>query len=732
MRPSKFVIQPFKHNQQMDEEYANRTWQTLHDAIHEIHRQNASGLSFEELYRNAYNMVLHKFGDKLYSGLTDTITRHLQLVATEVQAANDEQFLKVLKDKWDKHKLSSIMIRDILMYMDRTYVAAQKKTPVYERGLQIFRDEVCRNARIKDRLLTMLLDLVQRERQGEMVDRSLLKTVTSMQVELGRDVYARDFEAQFLQSTGVFYQAESQEYISQNSASDYMKKAEQRLAEESDRVAHYLDPSTEQKLREVAERELIARHMRTIAEMENSGIIAMIEDSKVADLARAYDLFKRVTQPTSGLTVIRDIMSAHVKARGTQLVQDEELNRDPVQYVQSLLALRDKYEHVIVEAFGGDKQFYKALSQAFEYFMNLNTHSPEYISLFVDEQLRKGMKGTSEEEVEVTLDKVVMLFRYLQEKDVFEKYYKQHLAKRLLGGRSVSDDAERSMITKLKQECGYQYTSKLEGMFTDMKVSAERQETFRTWLGGSSKVEGIELCVHVLTTGFWPTQVGAKCALPPQILTCCDTFKEHYLSQHSGRRLTWQANMGSADLKAIFSSRKYEINVSTYLMCVLLLFNQSDSLSYAEIAEATEIPGPDLKRALQSLACAKFKILSKEPKGREVDEADNFSFNAEFSAKHLRFKVGTVTAAKETDDQKLETRAKVDEDLKPQIEAAIVRVMKSRKEMEHNSLIAEVTSQLTARFLPHPNVIKKRIESLIEREFIERDKDNYKNYKYLA
>lgn len=67
----------------------------------------------------------------------------------------------------------------------------------------------------------------------------------------------------------------------------------------------------------------------------------------------------------------------------------------------------------------------------------------------------------------------------------------------------------------------------------------------------------------------------------------------------------------------------------------------------------------------------------------------------------------------------------VDEDRKPQIDAAIVRVMKSRKEMDHNVLIAEVTSQLTSRFLPSPNVIKKRIESLIEREFLERDKDNW-------
>lgn len=59
----------------------------------------------------------------------------------------------------------------------------------------------------------------------------------------------------------------------------------------------------------------------------------------------------------------------------------------------------------------------------------------------------------SEEDAEAVLDKVMTLFRYLQEKDVFEKYYKQHLAKRLLSGRSVSDDAERSLIVKVHERC---------------------------------------------------------------------------------------------------------------------------------------------------------------------------------------------------------------------------------------------------------------------------------------
>lgn len=88
--------------------------------------------------------------------------------------------------------------------------------------------------------------------------------------------------------------------------------------------------------------------------------------------------------------------------------------------------------------------------QAFELFINANPKSAEYISLFIDDNLKKGLKGKSEEEVDVVLDKTITLFRFLTDKDVFERYYKNHLSKRLINGRSVSDDAERGMVAKLK------------------------------------------------------------------------------------------------------------------------------------------------------------------------------------------------------------------------------------------------------------------------------------------
>jgi len=681
--------------------------------------------------RNAYNMVLHKYGEKLYSELVNTMTQHMCEIAMIVEASQGDLFLEELDSKWREHNKSLQMIRDILMYMDRTYVNNFNKTPVHELGLNLWRDNIVRSPKIKDRLLDMLLDLVHRERTGEVINRGLMWNITKMLVDLGPSVYQDDFERPFLDAASDFYRMESQQFIETSDCADYLRKAEKRLNEEIDRITHYLDPKSEPKITSVVEREVIGNRMKLLVEMDNSGLVSMLVDDKYEDLGRMYNLFRRV--PT-GLQTIHDLMTSHLRDTGRQLVLDPERLKDPVEFVQRLLDEKDKYDKVIQLSFNNDKTFQNALNSSFEFFINLNVRSPEFISLFVDDKLRKGLKGVSEEDVESVLDKVMMLFRYLQEKDVFEKYYKQHLAKRLLSGRTVSDDAERSLIVKLKTECGYQFTSKLEGMFTDMKTSRDTMQGFNATLAGSESNEGPTLAVQVLTTGSWPTQSGARCNMPTEILSICDKFKQYYLSTHTGRRLTWQTNMGTADLKATFGNgNKHELNVSTYQMFILCLFNTADRLTYREIEQATDILAPDLKRSLQSLACVKGKnVLRKDPMSKDISEGDIFLFNDKFSSKFYKVKISTVVAQKESEPEKQETRQKVEEDRKPQIEAAIVRIMKARRLLDHNNIISEVTKQLQARFLPNPAVIKKRIESLIEREFLERDRVDRKLYRYLA
>ncbi|CAN6246112.1 unnamed protein product [Urochloa humidicola] len=729
-RKRNFKIEAFKHRVELDPKYAERTWKVLEHAIHEIYNHNASGLSFEELYRSAYNMVLHKYGEKLYDGLQSTMTRRLKEISKSIETAQGGLFLEELNAKWMDHNKALQMIRDILMYMDRTYVPTAHRTPVHELGLNLWRDHIIHSPMIHSRLLDTLLDLIDRERMGEVINRGLMRSITKMLMDLGPAVYQDDFEKPFLDVSASFYSRESQEFIECCDCGTYLKKAERRLNEEMERVSHYLDAGSEVKITSVVEKEMIANHMHRLVHMENSGLVNMLVDDKYEDLGRMYALFRRVPD---GLSTIRDVMTSYLRETGKQLVTDPERLKDPVEFVQRLLNEKDKHDKIISVAFGNDKTFQNALNSSFEYFINLNNRSPEFISLFVDDKLRKGLKGATEEDVEVILDKVMMLFRYLQEKDVFEKYYKQHLAKRLLSGKTVSDDAERSMIVKLKTECGYQFTSKLEGMFTDMKTSQDTMQDF--YAKKSDELgDGPTLDAHILTTGSWPTQPSPPCNLPTEILTVCEKFRSYYLGTHNGRRLTWQTNMGTADIKATFGKgQKHELNVSTYQMCVLMLFNNADGLTYKDIERDTEIPASDLKRCLQSLACVKGKnVLRKEPMSKDISEDDTFYFNDKFTSKLVKVKIGTVVAQKESEPEKQETRQRVEEDRKPQIEAAIVRIMKSRRVLDHNSIVAEVTKQLQARFLPNPVVIKKRIESLIEREFLERDKVDRKLYRYLA
>ena len=680
-------------------------------------------------------MVVNKHGEMLYNGLIATSTTHLKAVADRIAIHQGESLLMNLKLEWDNHNKSFNIIREITMYMDRVYVKQQNKKPVHELGLDLWRDVVVCHPNICDRMQSTLLDMISSERNGEIIDAGLIKSISSMLADLGLQVYRKYLEDPFLECTAEFYRLESAEKVTTSDCPSYLLHAEKRLAEESQRVAAYLHPSTAPRVAHVAEQELIARRIRPLLDMEGSGAVALIEQDAYDPLGRMYKLFTRA----KGDGELRTVMSTHLKETGRSLVMDPERQKDPIDFVQRLLDIRDKYEKLIVKSFYGNKAFQSAVNSAFEYFLNMNPRSPEYISLFMDDRLRKGSKGSTEEEVEALLDRTIALFRYLQEKDVFEKYYKQHLAKRLLHGRSSSDDAERSTLVKLRAECGYQFTSKLESMFTDIRTSRDMMSRFKEYLEERQKSLGIDFTVQVLTTGAWPSASGhgqgtnRGCNLPREVDLCCEEFRNFYQATHSGRKLAWQTSMGTADLKATFGSKKHEISCTTHQMVVLLLFNDAERLSYEDIATATGIPESELKRVLQSLACVKGKnVLRKEPMSRDINAKDVFSVNDAFSSKFVRVKIGMVVAQKETEVERGETRERVEEDRKPLIEAAIVRIMKARRVLSHNDVVTEVTRQLAARFNPSPALIKKRIESLIEREYLERDVVDRTLYRYVA
>lgn len=111
----------------------------------------------------------------------------------------------------------------------------------------------------------------------------------------------------------------------------------------------------------------------------------------------------------------------------------------------------------------------------------------------------------------------MVVFKYIEDKDVFQKFYSKMLAKRLVQHMSASDDAEASMISKLKQACGFEYTSKLQRMFQDVGVSKDLNESFRRHLNKTNEPLDIDFSIQVLSSGSWPFQQSTSFSLPSEV-----------------------------------------------------------------------------------------------------------------------------------------------------------------------------------------------------------------------
>jgi len=218
--------------------------------------------------------------------------------------------------------------------------------------------------------------------------------------------------------------------------------------------------------------------------------------------------------------------------------------------------------------------------------------------------------------------------------------------------------------------------------------------------------------------------------LPPQMAEYHEVFKKFYLNKHNGRKLQWQPNLGHCLLKARFADDvQKELHVSLFQTLVLLLFNEKEDWALEEIKTHTNIEDGELRRTLQSLACGKARVIVKNPKGKDVADGDHFVFNDSFNQPRYRIKINEIQM-RETEQEQQQTTEQVFQDRQYQIDAAIVRVMKMRKSISHNMLISELFAQL--RFPAKAADLKKRIESLIDRDYMCRDKDDSNQYNYVA
>ncbi|KAG0145520.1 hypothetical protein CROQUDRAFT_658586 [Cronartium quercuum f. sp. fusiforme G11] len=744
------------------------TWAFLREGTNQMMTRLRDGMTFAkymELYTVAYNYCtssrIHTngpdalastssgganlMGSDLYRCLQHYFVEHVKLVCDASEEFTGEDLLKYYTDEWDRFTTGASYVHRLFTYLNRHWVKREKDEgrknihPIYTLALVNWKEYFFIEVQKNNKLTEAVLGLIEKQRNGEAIDTNLVKRAVDSFVSLGLDesdsnrqnldVYKESFEVPFVQATEIFYKNESESFIAKTSMTEYMQKAEMRLKEEEDRVEMYLHQSSRRILVTTCENVLVKAHSVLLQEEFHR----LLDQEKEEDLARMYGLLARIPE---GLDPLRTQFESVIKSNGLSSIERISGEKpelvEPKAYVDSILSVHHKYLDLVKKSFRAESGFSAALDKACRDFVNFNSitgksssKSPELLSRYADQLLKKTNKVGEEADLDLALVQTMTVFKYIEEKDVFQKFYSKMLAKRLIHFQSASDDAEANMISRLKEECGVDYTSRMTRMFSDMALCKDLNDQFREKMAQTHDASDLSLDFHALALakGFWPLQAPTTgLNIPIELLPTYERFIRYYQNKHSGRKLTWLWHLSRMELVTSYTKMKYTFMVSSYQGAILLQFNVGgDSLSFSEIEKSTGLDEPTLKSNLALLV--KQKVLTQDD--------DTYDLNLDFKSKKIRVNLN-MPIKSEQKAESADVMKTVDEDRRLLIQAVIVRIMKSRKTLKHQALIQESISQLTSRFKPSVSDIKKAIETLIEKEYIQRQEGSRDVFEYLA
>ena len=651
----------------------------------------------------------------------------------------------------DNFTILARWLSKVFNYIDRYYLMFNQLDSTSLVSLKTFRDVVFTDLRKK--LLDALMDEIRRFREKEDVNWEVLhKTIeTFVNVGYKKEVslkkvgevfqwtgeknlqeYDEMFEKTFIEKTKEYYTIKWNEWLQSLNCPEYINIALDVL-EVEDRIAEqHMDPKTKGKLNSTLNDVVVERDAQLVINKEGTGVKEMFSNKKLDELAKMYQLYSRV-EGTLKYMLLE--MGPYIEGRGTIVIEDEELLKDPVKFTEKLLELKKEMDEIVVQCFNNDPKFNQTRDRAFLNFMNKFWETPQYMAEYCDHLFRVGIKGMSEAEIEDNLDAVIRLFRCLHNRDVFIKAYTKHQASRLLNKTSLNTDSEQSMISKLKIESGFNTIQKLSRMFTDMELSKTTMEDFRKKNKGA-EFKGVEINVDILTSGIWPEQNVHPCKLPSELSHCALKFNNFYKDKHSGRHLTWLYSSCTGTMNTLFCPKTYSLSVTNYQAVILMLFNSHDKLTVDEVKDLSGLPEQELARQLKQLCNPKMKIINKEnAKVPKFEPDEKLEVNMAFKNSLIKLSFIPKPSHKKKDPNvKSEINNQVDEEIKSEramvLDAMIVRIMKARKKERHTELMNEVIKQV-ALFKPQPQMIKQSIERLIEKEYLSRDDNDRQVYIYI-
>ena len=552
--------------------------------------------------------------------------------------------------------------------------------------------------------------------------------------------YQNEWFNYFESETIKYIRNKAERDIKNNSAPEYVKCELKYLDEEDERLDSYVYGGYHARIKEINYEYLIKNNAQQIVDMD-TGINNMFKTKKKDELNEVYQLFSFYPEC---LKLIQSSFRAYIKERLLALYNDKEFSKDPKKFVPALIDLKKEMDEIVVLCFANDNDFQDQENKEFSVLMSKD-HYPKQLANYADFCMRNGFKGKSEEEIEGTLNDIISIFKNINSKLVFQSETEKKMSDRLIKGLSINMNAEKMLISKLKQENGVTYVSKMNEMISDLEKNKAEYEGYKLSKSHGAP-GGIKFNIQVISQSAWDINKSnmEKIEVPLFLQNCIDDFQSFYLGRHQQTKLIWCLSLSRIEIQYLYLQNK---NISTSTLPQFLALYYLEQKGNLKLETIATLLGCNVKKVIYDIRGLIFNpsfnpkgttdkgvILSNiDEKTKEFKPSTEISINRKFSVNRQKFNTLPLPQKKTADEIKASEMEEAQIIKKYQdniLQATVTRIMKSRigQETSHVWLVGEASKQVDL-FKAQPQQIKENIEKLIEKNIIKR---KGASYEYIA
>jgi hypothetical protein len=435
------------------------------------------------------------------------------------------------------------------------------------------------------------------------------------------------FKKLLINETADFYRKKATLLFEEKNSSNYIKNVVNMIEIETLRGIRLFHPYFYEILNNECELQLIYFHLEYL-HVEFS---VFLFDNQTDELRLLFNILKNIK--TSFNLMVEKFEQHLVDSLRLDFLGLIENKMNIIITIESILVFHDKYLKFIEDNFQNNKIFLTAFQKIFTAYLNSKNslNSCEYLVDFYDQILRK--KPSAEIDLtEKLLKSFNLIFRFLNDKDYFQKLYWNALAKRLIEYRTtLLFELEEYMINLFKNECGLLYTINFKLMITDLNISSQMVKEFDNIL--SEKKQKKNVTVFVLRTCSWPLSLVTEESIKMfdyggdrDLVNNINLYEQYYNSKFKGRKLNYIYSLCEVDVKLNYSKKKHIIKMNYFQFIVFTKFHNSNILKLHEIIEESSQIDEQVIAQLDSLCNS--NLIHKHQMKIEVIENNLILFNS--------------------------------------------------------------------------------------------------------